>query len=411
MYTIHKKRRAFHKSWRKLSKKYSNHHPFVIPTAVFLLCFFVASASMVAVNGQTIGASDSRIVNLYVDNERQVVPTRAETVGDLMKRLNIYLGDQDLVEPALDTPILADNFKVTVYRAKPVTIIDQSKKIQILTPHQDDKLAIEKAGITVFPEDRITLDHDTDPLEEGIIGKRLVIDRATPVTINLYGNPVQMRTRAKTVGDVLAEKEIQIIPTDTITPGVETPLTANTEIVIARLGTKIVTVEEAILFETETQQDPNQPVGVNQIITEGVNGKKIVTYEVELKNDQEVSRKQIQVIIAQEPVKAKVTKGTKVIYSNPSANVELGRQIAEEMGVGGEFHCLYQLWERESKWNHLAANRSSGAYGIPQALPGSKMGPGWQNDPAVQIRWGIGYVKKYGGPCGAWAFWQVNHWY
>ena len=89
----------------------------------------------------------------------------------------------------------------------------------------------------------------------------------------------------------------------------------------------------------------------------------------------------------------------------------IGVKSPLKWGYAGEFNCLYQLWERESRWNHLAANRSSGAYGIPQALPGSKMGPGWQSDPAVQIRWGLVYVKKYGGPCGAWAFWQVNHWY
>ncbi len=70
------------------------------------------------------------------------------------------------------------------------------------------------------------------------------------------------------------------------------------------------------------------------------------------------------------------------------------------------------ITQRESGWNHLASNRSSGAHGIPQALPGRKMGPGWESDPSVQIRWGIGYmVNRYGSPCGAQAFWNINHWY
>jgi hypothetical protein len=72
-----------------------------------------------------------------------------------------------------------------------------------------------------------------------------------------------------------------------------------------------------------------------------------------------------------------------------------------------QFGCLQQLWNAESGWNPQASNPSSGAYGIPQALPGSKMasaGADWQTSPATQIRWGLGYIKAmYGSPCGAWA--------
>jgi Transglycosylase SLT domain len=79
-----------------------------------------------------------------------------------------------------------------------------------------------------------------------------------------------------------------------------------------------------------------------------------------------------------------------------------------------QFGCLDNIWSRESGWNYQAQN-ASGAYGIPQALPGSKMasaGSDWQTNPATQIRWGLGYIKSmYGTPCGAWAFWQNNGWY
>ena len=78
------------------------------------------------------------------------------------------------------------------------------------------------------------------------------------------------------------------------------------------------------------------------------------------------------------------------------------------------FGCLVDLWNRESGWSYDAEN-PSGAYGIPQALPGSKMasaGPDWQTDPATQIRWGLGYIKQiYGNPCGAWAFEEANGYY
>jgi hypothetical protein len=81
---------------------------------------------------------------------------------------------------------------------------------------------------------------------------------------------------------------------------------------------------------------------------------------------------------------------------------------------GSQFSCLDDLWSRESGWSTTAEN-PSGAYGIPQALPGSKMasaGPDWQTDAATQIRWGLGYIKgTYGSPCAAWSHEEATGWY
>ena len=92
-------------------------------------------------------------------------------------------------------------------------------------------------------------------------------------------------------------------------------------------------------------------------------------------------------------------------------------QMVLDEGWGAEeFNgCLEPLWEKESNWNHTAQNASSGAYGIPQSLPGSKMathGDDWQTNPATQIAWGIDYIKgRYGTPCEAWAHSQSIGWY
>lgn len=106
----------------------------------------------------------------------------------------------------------------------------------------------------------------------------------------------------------------------------------------------------------------------------------------------------------------------------PSAPVSSGdaRSIARSMlasyGWGDDqWGCLDSLWMRESGWNHTAMNPSSGAYGIPQSLPGSKMasvGADWQTNPATQIQWGLGYISgRYGTPCGAWAHSESVGWY
>ncbi|MEW9529108.1 lytic transglycosylase domain-containing protein [Microbispora sp. NPDC049125] len=100
---------------------------------------------------------------------------------------------------------------------------------------------------------------------------------------------------------------------------------------------------------------------------------------------------------------------------DPGSNKALGKEMAEARGWGGDWGCLEKLWDRESHWNERAMNRYSGAYGIPQALPGGKMssaGSDWQTNPATQIKWGLGYIAaRYKTPCGAWAHSQATGWY
>ncbi|MFI9152123.1 transglycosylase SLT domain-containing protein [Streptomyces sp. NPDC053367] len=89
--------------------------------------------------------------------------------------------------------------------------------------------------------------------------------------------------------------------------------------------------------------------------------------------------------------------------------------MARQMVPGDQFSCFSNIVDHESSWNYQAVNPSSGAYGLFQALPGSKMssvGSDWQTNPATQIKWGLNYMnERYGSPCGAWSFWQANHWY
>jgi hypothetical protein len=89
--------------------------------------------------------------------------------------------------------------------------------------------------------------------------------------------------------------------------------------------------------------------------------------------------------------------------------------VSRRLWSPDQFRCLDSLWTRESNWNHRAYNRWSGAYGIPQALPGHKMGLAgwdWRFNPQTQIRWGLRYIKgRYGSPCGAWGHFRSHNWY
>ncbi|MGA5817925.1 transglycosylase SLT domain-containing protein [Kitasatospora sp. NPDC094028] len=105
---------------------------------------------------------------------------------------------------------------------------------------------------------------------------------------------------------------------------------------------------------------------------------------------------------------AQTTPGTPDFSGTP-------QQIAAQIVPAGQLQCFSNIVFHESSWNPLAVNASSGAYGLVQALPGSKMasaGADWRTNPATQIKWGLDYMNsRYGSPCAAWSFWQAHHWY
>ena len=126
--------------------------------------------------------------------------------------------------------------------------------------------------------------------------------------------------------------------------------------------------------------------------------------------------------VAAKPVQvaASATGGGTTVAAAPPPNPGTAQSIAYKMmssfgfDPATQFSCLDSIWSRESGWNYQAEN-ASGAYGIPQALPGSKMataGADWQTNPATQIKWGLGYIQgRYGTPCNAWAYWQAHSYY
>jgi|TARA_B100000519_G_scaffold66694_2_gene56591 hypothetical protein len=104
------------------------------------------------------------------------------------------------------------------------------------------------------------------------------------------------------------------------------------------------------------------------------------------------------------------------VTPDPGSAQAIAYEMVTARGWGdGEFSCLVALWNKESGWRVNAYNASSGAYGIPQSLPGSKMasaGADWETNPATQISWGLGYIGgRYGTPCGAWGHSQSVGWY
>lgn len=104
------------------------------------------------------------------------------------------------------------------------------------------------------------------------------------------------------------------------------------------------------------------------------------------------------------------------VKPHPDRSRSYAQEEATKYGWGAsQFECLNKLWERESNWRHTADNPKSSAYGIPQALPGSKMaseGSDWETNPKTQIRWGLRYIEsRYSNPCNAWQHFTKKNWY
>lgn len=386
-----------------------NKHPLVVPVTAFVILFFVVSIGFVLSTGETVGASDSNIVRLTVDGQSRTLPTRAKTVEDLLNRLDIKINEGDIIEPKKSTKILEDNFSINMYTARPVTIIDQGRKVTVLSAHQQPRTIVEKAGIELYPEDGIDVDADLNVDSENLIGDQIVVDRAKEVTISLYGEKIQLRTLAKTVGELLDREDIKVLPGDTLTPSRDTELTPTTKILILRKGTKIKTVEEVIPAPVETVDDPGLPAGVEAIVNKGRDGKRIVTYEIKTKNGVEVSRKVLQTITPIKPITRVVHVGTKIQLTGSRADWLAASGIPASQYASVDF-----IIGHESNWNPGAVN-GGGCIGLGQRCGASILiaeCPNWENDPVCQLKHFNAYaVGRYGSWNGAAAAWRAQGWW
>lgn len=399
--------------WQKPLKWLEQHnwhkHPLVIPVAMLLVLFFVSIGIYITAGGEKVAASDSHLVVFSHDKKQETLPTRAKTVGEFLTRVNVKLNEGDVVEPSTDTEILDEKFRINIYRARPVTIIDNGKKTFAFSAATTPRSVASQAGVQVYPEDNIDSQMETDFLRDGAIGEKVVIDRATPTNLNLYGTQVPVRTHAKTVGDLLKEKKVELAKDDTVQPALTTPITPQTQVFVVRNGSKVVTEEQVIPMEVQTIQDPSLSFGSSAIRQQGSPGKRLVTYQVDTQNGKEVGRKVIQDVVAVAPVTHIIAKGLSVYIPGDKESVMLAAGISRS-----DFAYVNYIVSHESGWN-VAARNASGAYGLCQALPGSKMstaGSDWASNPVTQLRWCSGYAtQRYGSWAGAYNYWVSHHYW
>ena len=362
-------------------------------------------------------ASDQHVLTIHDRGDEQVVITKAGTLGEALKLAGIEISaGHDVVEPSLDSELVASNYSINIYRARPITVVDGVVKKNITTAEQTPERIAKAAGITIYSEDQTDFSAPSDMLSNGS-SQVMSIDRATVVQFTLYGKHAEVRTRATTVEEFLKEKSIKIGANDYLSVEKGQAISAGMAIELWREGKQTVTVEEEVDFEIEKVQDANREVGYREVKTPGVKGKRNATYEIEMKNGQEASRTEIASVTIEEPKKQVEIIGAKLpTPTNPTEAQAIGKEMMLAAGFGeDQWGCLYNLWMRESGWRTTAGNVSSGAYGIPQSLPASKMaafGGDYLTNPRTQIAWGLSYIKgRYGTPCGGWSAFQAKGWY
>jgi hypothetical protein len=206
---------------------------------------------------------------------------------------------------------------------------------------------------------------------------------------------------------MMEEKHIKLENGETVKPDVKTPITPNMQIFILAKGSQVVTSEESLPAPTQTVNDATLSFGATVVRQKGAPGKQATTYLVTVKNGVEVSRKIIQQAVVQAPVPQIIARGTTIAINGDKTSIMAAAGISS-----GDYAYANFIISHESGWRTTAAN-PSGAYGLCQALPGSKMataGGDWQTNPVTQLRWCTGYASRYGGWGGAYNFW-LSHRY
>lgn len=403
-------------------KLMSKHPSFRVPIITFgILLIVTAGVYLVARQTNNLPPDyDSKIVIISYDKKQKIVPSKESTVSELLNKLNIKLNEGDVVEPSLTSRIDQDQYRINVYRAVPVEIIDGSNKTFALSASKTPRAVAVQSGAVVYPEDHVNANPVQDFVASGSIGEQIVINRATPINVDLYGTNVVLRTQAKTVGALVKEKKIKLEKNDQIVPALDTPLAAGTKVSFIRTGVKTETVTETIAMPVQSIPDASLSYGTTAVRQAGSPGQQTVTYEVAITNNVETSRKVIQKVVTKEPVIQIAVVGTSI----SGIKGDMARAgIAPSDYVYADF-----IISKESGWCPTKAQGqwggcppfsgsvpSSGGYGLCQATPGIKMataGADWATNPVTQLKWCSGYAKsRHGGWAGAYNFWQRNHWW
>lgn len=256
-------------------------------------------------------ADGKHLLSIYADGKKKMVATSASTVGGAIDELGLPLQKGDVVEPNPSTPIDQPTFNINIYRGLPAVVDDGGKVVTVVTGHRSPRQIVADAGIQLYPEDEVETERVADFLSDGSVGPRLSIVRAKPVQVVLAGQIYNFRTQKNKVGEVLAEHNLEVQPKDVSNVSLDAPIEKGQRIIINRLSQNIVNATESIKAGTKVEYDDTRAVGYSATKQSGRDGKKIVTYLVDLENGIEKGRKVMDEKILEQPTEQIIVRGSK----------------------------------------------------------------------------------------------------
>ena len=261
---------------------------------------FIVAAFAVGVDSAKAQSADKHLITVYDRGIKTVFLTEENTIGEALKAADIILDDRDTVEPAIDEDLVAPDYRVNIYRARPVIVVDGAIRMKTVSPFQTVQQIARDVGVVMYDEDTATLELSTDFLGDGA-GLKLTIIRSVPIVLDLYGKKTEVRTQARTVGEMLKEKNIILGDRGRVSSIKETAITAGMEIRVWREGEQTISVEESIPVNNQLVYDLDRPLGYRAVQQEGKPGVRSITYQVEIKDGAEISRTEIANIVTRQP--------------------------------------------------------------------------------------------------------------
>ncbi len=369
-------------------------------------------------------AADGKIVDLRVDGQDHRVHTSATDVRGVLAAAHVAVGVHDLIAPDPASPV-DSGAEIVVRRGHLLHLAVNGKNRDVWVNADSVDEALGQLGYGT--QNLVSVSRSTR-LDASATSVAVTLPKQ--IVFEVDGKTIPVLSFGPTVRRALDQVHLRLAAHDVISAAVTSALRDREVITIQRVVYKYNVQQQQVDYGSVRQDDPNRLVGNDVVATTGSNGLQNVTYQLRYVDGKLAGKVLYRSDTVRPVVDRQVLVGTKpkprpapvqVAPQVSSAPVASGtaQQIAAGMvsarGWGNDqFSCLVSLWNKESGWRTNAAN-PSGAYGIPQALPGSKMasaGGDWQTSATTQVSWGLGYIAGvYGTPCSAWAHSQATNWY
>jgi len=364
------------------------------------------------VGGTVAWAEPGRTVALKVDGEVQSVHTSATTVRGVLASAGITAGEHDIVAPELSA-MIGNGGEVVVRRGHELHLTVNGKAKDVWVNAASVEEALAQLG---YDRRNFVSVSRSKRLEAGVTD--LTIAAPKRITIKVDGKTLKILSAGPTVRQALEDGGVLLAEGDQLSAKAQSAITDNQVIRVRRISYSTAVEKVAVPFATVQQKDSSAYVGTDTVLQAGRPGASRVTYQLIYLDGKLVGKVAQWSDAPAKPVNEIAEVGTKpapdfVASASGAQQIAAGMVAARGWGAD-QFSCLVGLWSKESGWRTDAAN-PSGAYGIPQALPGDKMasvGADWQTNPATQITWGLNYIAGvYGTPCAAWGHSQTTNWY